>query len=79
MDPFLYFMSSCMTLSASCRSCTLAVWCLNIVCEVVTSVTCNIEKLVELTPKLSTQCVTLTCTRLQSTFYSLVVECNREQ
>lgn len=54
---------------ASCRICTLAVWRLNIVCEVVTSATYNIEKLAKLT-ELSTQCVTLACMRLQSTFYS---------
>lgn len=55
--------------SCLCGAYTLAVWHLNIVCEVVTSATYNIEKLVELTLKLSTQCVTLACIRLQSTFY----------
>lgn len=64
------------------ESVLLAVWRLNIVCEVVTSATYNIEKLAELTPELSTQCVTLACMRLQSTFSfldSLAVVRNLEQ
>lgn len=67
----LFFLSyeQLLSVSYSCRIYTLAVWHLNIVCEVVTSVTYNIEKLAELTLKLSTQCVTLTYIRLQSTFY----------